>query len=298
MPIEWVPTLSGLTATAVAFSEKEDYDFIQEPAADVKLRVPWSQRHAVGALVMGLQWPYYTTVPMYAVHIGMSPIPSTRCLNDGFGNTYAEAYLDVHFDPFTSFTESIKTNGEMLKVSRVGVSTVASETQFMLLVWDKGTGLGEELGYETVALEEAPSKIIVGLEYEVSFENLDEVPSEVLELVDCCNDDTVTPINLAGLTFAAETLMLMSADIKHTVSVDGSVKNSLTLKFGWRKNGWNKYWRASTQAWSYQYVIPILATDLPVPDAPKYWDPDPDGPPPAIYRNFPMADFSPLLPTP
>jgi hypothetical protein len=294
MTILWVPPSSGLSAVAEAFSEKEEWDLIQPPTADVKLRVPWSQRHLVVSAVAGMQWPYLSSVPLYCVHAGVSTIPNTRCLNDGYGNQYAEAFVDLHFDPFSTFTESIKTNGEMLKVPRVGTLFNSSgDTQFMLLAWKEESEA--VLPYTSVTPEEAPSKIITGIDYEVAFEELDLIPDEVLTLVDCCNADPVTTINL-GLTFEAETLILLSSDAKHTVNIDGSVKNSLNLKFGWRKNGWNRYWRATTQSWEYQYVIPIAATDLPVPDHPASFDADPDGPAPVIYRNFPTADFTALLP--
>lgn len=294
MPIYWVPPLSGLTAHAEAFSEKEEWDLIQPPTADVKLRVPWVQRHAIVSAVAGMQWPHLSSVPLYCVHAGVSTIPNTRCLNDGQGNVYAEAFLELHFDPFSTFTESIKTNGEMLKVPRVGTSINASgDAQFFLLAWKEASDAVKP--YTSVTPEEAPSKIVTGIDYEVSFEQLDEIPNEVLTLVDRCNRDAVTTINL-GLTFEPETLILLSTDAKHTVNIDATVKNSLNLKFGWRKNGWNKYWRSATAKWEYQYVIPIAATDLPIPDHPASFDADSTGPAPVIYRNFPTADFTALLP--
>lgn len=295
MPISWVSP--PLIARAEAFSEVENWDLIQPPTADVKLRVPWSQRHEVAAAVMGMQWPYYTAAPLYGVHTKISAQPQSKQINDGDGNVYETAFVDVHFDPFAALTESIKTNGEMLKINRIGFKG-GEDPQFFIVAWDNGED--SEGRYDMVKAEEAPTKIIVGFDYEVNFERLDSVPPEALTLVDSVNDDTVTPINIAGIEFAAETLMLMSSEMKHTTSVDGTVKNSLSCKFGWRKNGWNKFWRAQTMSWEYMYVIPIQDSDIPRMSelAPKGFDPDEDGPSPVIYRNFPMADFSALLPTP
>ncbi len=294
MPISW-----GSGARAEAHSESEEYDLFKEPTADVKLRVGWSARHALASGITGMQWPYNTSVPMYCVNVKITPVPQSLCLSDGGGgNVYPEAFVEAHFDPFTTLTEKLKTNGEMIKIPRFAVvlkDDTTDESTTMLLAW-KGDDAELNEYYLSTTLEEAPTKIVVGLDYEVTFNNLDELPEEVISLTDCVNDDTVTPINFSGITFEAETLLLMSTDATHTVDVAGNVKNTLTLKFGWRKNGWNRFWRPTTQSWEPLYVIPVKDSDLPIGDAVGGYDADPDGPTPVIYNNFIPTDFSALLP--
>lgn len=289
-----MPTSFG-GAIVEAFSEKEAYHWLAEPTADIKLRVPWSLRNDYAEAIMGMLWPYNTAVAMYAVDVQVSPVPNTKTYVDGDHNVYQTAFLDVHFDPFVTFTEKLKTNGEMLKVNRYGLYLGEDEApHFQAVMWQVG-----ENEYELVSQEETPSKIITGIDYTVSFEDLDVLPEEILTLTDCCNEDAVTPINLAGLEFDPETILLLNTDANHIVKVDGSVKNSLTLNFGWRKNGWNKFWRASTRSWEYQYLVPVADADIPrLSEAhPQPFEPDPDADEPVIYRNFPMQDFSALLPT-
>lgn len=75
-----------------------------------------------------------------------------------------------------------------------------------------------------------------------------------------------------GLTFPAETLLYCPAPISNATTNYGSSSYNFVVKFSYRPQGWNKYWRPETGTWE-QIILP-------------------NG---SVYKSYPPANLSALL---
>lgn len=120
--------------------------------------------------------------------------------------------------------------------------------------------------------EEAPGKQLRGLNYVRTLSKVSPpLDSAILDLVGKVNASTVTSTSL-GLSFPSETLLYKPPSLSRTLPVDPEDTDlawNITLRFGYKEGGWNKFWRASTGIWD---EIKCMKTD-------------------AIYKNYPTGDF-------
>ena len=77
---------------------------------------------------------------------------------------------------------------------------------------------------------------------------------------------------LLGVTFPTESMLFAPEPVTRTITTAGSAGFDYTLSFLVKPNGWNKYWRPSTQSWEAIYL--------------------PDG---TEYKSYPPEDLSALL---
>jgi hypothetical protein len=274
----WVT--SGTEPTVIAHSEKEQYNS-DGLVAFVTLEVPWENRHAVMQDILGtpLIWPYNTSLGMYAANGVIVPLQGEKNAEASNLNVYTHARLNINFsrtygdegDGSARYYETIEPTGEMLRLPQESVHDSEDDWQFK---W------GEAAASAILTAEEAPSRLIIGMDYVVKWVKLSSVPAAVLTIVDHVNNASIVSPSL-GLTFPAETLLANSPVINRTVGYGGSGTSDLEIRYSFRADGWNKFWNPRTSAFE------------------SVWVHSPNTPPtfaPYEYINFPLADMSPLLP--
>lgn len=97
------------------------------------------------------------------------------------------------------------------------------------------------------------------------------LPIELLDLVGKCNDSPHVS-TLLGVTFPTATLLYMPPRLSHTITTAGADGVSMELKFMYRPETWNKYYRSSTDTYEEIY--------------------HPGG---GVVKTIPEADFSAFL---
>lgn len=263
----------------MAFSEAEQYSPSSWTARAI-LQCPWADRHELitNILNAGLLWPYNTSTGMRAVSGGITPTQDVRTSDGGFSgqlHSYNTADVVINFErkpgeqqeDGSYYYEALTPNGEFLKLPPEDTSLDAA----WAFRW------GEEPTSDKLTDEEAPSRLIVGLDYVIRWSRLPSISASVLTIVDHVNNANITSPSL-GLTFAAETLLAQSPVVSRTVQGDiNQTLWDLELRFSYRTQTWNKFWRAKTQEWAEIWLHPK--------------DDDP-----VQYDNYPSADFSGLLP--
>lgn len=118
---------------------------------------------------------------------------------------------------------------------------------------------------------EAPGMQMRGMNIVRTLYAIQQVPAAVLTSMGKSNDAAYTS-QLLGLTFDTETLLYHPPNLSRVITSAGTEGFTLTMKFQYKPETWNKYWRAKTQTYEKIYLA--------------------GG---AEYKNFPPADFSSLL---
>lgn len=264
--------------TAISFSEVENYNG-NTYTADVVLETPWDQRNGVmeNILNASLPWPYASS-PMVATTGSINPTPEILTSKDGSGNTYLSARLTINFQgevgmgtggPGESpviFYESIEPNAEMLKTNP------RSPSGEQLYYWGEFA-----VDEDAVTDQEAPTKILFGMDYVVKYMKLSSIPGIALTYMDCVNEGSITSPSL-GLTFDDETLLWNPPKISRNVTAKLDANTfDMEARWSWRKNGWNKYWRAQSGTFEQIYLLRV-------------------GHEPVLIKNFEPVDMTDMLP--
>jgi hypothetical protein len=121
---------------------------------------------------------------------------------------------------------------------------------------------------------EAPGKVTRSLALTRQLFKLTTIPTDVLDMIGKVNDASYVS-TLLGLTFPAQTLLFQPPSMGRTITTAGSKGWNLTMRFHYKPNGWNKFWRAaaSPPAWESMYDKDVVAA----------------------YENYEPDDFSNLL---
>jgi len=98
------------------------------------------------------------------------------------------------------------------------------------------------------------------------------LPAVLLTGVGGVNDTTYVS-SLLGLTFAAETLLFVPPVLSRSITTAGAGAWQIGLKFSFKPNGWNKYFRAATNTWERIFSIDSGA----------------------VHNNYPLVDYSDIL---
>lgn len=212
-----------------------------------------AQRLLGGWLTIEGSTAYYTPYSYpgqpSAVVQGVQFAPFDERVTDTSGDTtrasYSYAQLTVNYgnstfagDPDNPdaplFEESLEPYAEFLTLPAVGFK------------WGSTSG-------DALKDEEAPGKLFKGLNWVYSRPSVTNIPSAVLSLVGCVNSSTLRSKSL-GLDFAAETLLYNPPLLRRAVTADGTGAWSLEYRFSYKPQGWNRFWRAKTQAWDRIYT--------------------------------------------
>lgn len=227
----------------------------------VQLYCPYDQRHDVLAEILGgrLYWPHgnFTKQP-FAVSGSAIPFDAKsgqdeQCL------TYDLAVLTINYerkkvDPEQLVSESLEPTCEFITLNPAG------------FLWADATG-------DPLTEDEAPGRLVRGLNITRTVYNWEPpLPGGLLTNVGKVNTAAYTSAML-GLTFAAETLLFVPPVLDRTVMSDGEGAFNVNLKFSYKPEGWNKFWRAKTG--SYEEIYSAELAD--------------------VYKNYPLGDFAAFL---
>lgn len=235
--------------------------------ASVTLRCYFNDREALVADILGNRrvWPKWSGAN--------APVATTAVVRDAPG-TYATVGQLI-----TPGNSLVTVNYGTLEHAAVGAFDVVSESiepaaEFQTLDyrnfrWGATDGPPLKKGEE-------PGKLNVKV---MLTRRIFKVPlplhALVMSAIGSCNlASYASP--LLGITFAAETLLYMEPSIERTLNSSGVSSVNLTQKWMFNPNGWNKYWRAETESWSFIYPINRTAGG-------------------AAYKSYPPLNVSALL---
>lgn len=266
MANEWTPVDTDVHEAEG--SPQENFSAETGFNATVMLRVPWNDRYAVMDDILQNQYTYPRCPGSQCNALSGScrPAPAPgQLVATGTGGSLAE------------YTEALLTILYSQKIHRdegggptpdVFAESIEPSAEFITLNPKKfrwGGPAGDKL-----EPEEAPGKLVVGFDYIQTRYNLTELPIGVLS-PGRVNDAVITA-RLLELDFPIETLLYHNSQPVRTISVNGLNKWMMMSRFGYREQGWNKFWRASPAGYEWIYEA--------------------GG---GIYRNFPLGDFTDIL---
>jgi hypothetical protein len=266
----WAPSYGDDEVVEIADSADEQVSSLDGVSCSVSLMCDWSIRHAVAADILPqvsygvgvtrTYWPYGDFVNQpYATKIGIKPFSGPYSRN-GQAMTYNTAILTVTYEkrpdtePEDLLSESIEPTAEFLTLDH---------KRFR---WTDEDG-------DILEEREAPGKLIRGLIISRTYYKIQSpLPAILLSAVGTVNHDAYTS-SILGLTFPAETLLYTPPNLSRTITTDGSDGWDMTVKFMYKAEGWNKFWRAKSQQFE------------------RIYDTETD----EEYENYPLLDYSPLL---
>lgn len=223
--------------------------------AQVTLRCAWADRYLLmdDLLSTPQPWPFATGVIPYAMNA--VAVPAGVADNDGQACGYQDALVTVTYN-----TQIIDTASEAIE------PTLDYDVEdYRKFRWASGTG-------DLLTEGESPPRILRAMNIVRTRYRLSAIPDECLTCIGKVNNATYTS-SLLGLTFAAETLLFEPAPLIRSFTNFGSQGFTMTNKFGFKPNGWNKFWRTSTETYERIY---LKGSATP-------------------YRPYPLGDFSALF---
>lgn len=246
-------------------SVREDFGADGMGSASVTLRVPWDLRHTVSAdvLLNRYLWPgggFFGA----ASRVGIVPEPNS-------GYTVASGMIAYEFAEVTIEYSSSQADQEEDDDGNIFSESLEPHTEFVTQD-PRGFRWGSA-GGEPLMENEAPGKMTKSMQLVRTLYGLAAIPAVILSLGGTSNDAEYTSAVL-GLTFPEETLLFGDPTMSRSFSRAGTGDRTWTLilKFLYKKDGWNKYWRAKTNAYESIYHV--------------------SG---AQHKDYPPGDFSELL---
>ena len=219
----------------------------------VVLSCPWSQRFAVrdDLILTSRIWPYDNPANLLSLRATScvinpngvlgTPDPASpqlhvyqkALLTVGYATVQAPDPMSLTPTPYTAFQESIVTDVDYLRLDHTDFSYEAAD----------GSRLKDLLP------QEAPVLPLGRLTFDRTYFNwTGPVPSEYLDAVQTSNSDTVTSAMLQR-SFSPETLAYQPGSAVQTVSSDGSQSATLTVRFNYQREGWNRFYNGRIEQW-------------------------------------------------
>lgn len=225
----------------------------------VTLRCNWEARHDLVADLLGNRrpWPHGVWAdPPRATAASIRPFPDAG-ITVGDSITYDHALVDVTY----STREEVDVISESLEPT----------VEFLRL--DYRNFRWEGAGGRPLKEDEAPGKVYKSLNLVRTHHAVEPpLPISLLDLIGYVNDVEYFSA-LLGLTFPAETLLFQPPIPSRTVTSLGSRAFNLQMRFAYKPNGWNVFWRAESGIWERMYYKDNLTS----------------------YYNYPLGDFSDFL---
>jgi len=226
---------------------------------DVVLRCDWADRYLLVADLLDNRraWPNLSawTYPPRAVTCAGQPVKSSYT-ESGQQCVYTDYLLAVRYS----------TDAEEDLVAETVEPTAEFITQdYRRFRWGSAAG--------TPILEaEAPGKLLHGLNLvRQIFKWSSPLPGTLLTCVGGVNNAAYVSA-LLNLTFATETLLFQPPTLNRTVTTAGAKAWNATMKFSYKPDNWNKFWRAATEDFERMY---------------DYYG--------GQYDSYPQVDFSDFL---
>lgn len=263
---------SSVSCSEELGSVREDFDIGSGngPSMSVDLRCLWSDRFSLVQDIVGNQraWPHgtWTTVAPRAYAASIKQDTSVFATT-GQSNEVVHAIVSVRYGckVLQLVSESLEPTVEFLTLDH---------NQFR---WANAAADGPG---DPVLEAEAPGKLFRGLNLVRTYYQLNSVPTAILTLPGAVNAAQYVSA-LLGLTFPAETLLFQPPKLDRVIKTTGATGFNMTLKFQYKPQGWNTFWRAKTREWSKMWILADAGADPPVAEA--------------EYDNYPPDDFSGLL---
>ena len=254
---------SGIVAHE-EFSTVDESMTLDRWEASVTLRLPWADRHLAAADVLSnrREWPHGG--PTFGVKPranSVSWVPDeTRYAAAGQIIFYEDALFTINY----SSAEETDLVAESLEPSAEFITLDHREFR-----WSSDDG-------EPLLEAEAPGRLQRGLTIVRTLYHLTSIPTVVATGIGKVNHATYTS-GILGLIFQPETLLYTPPTISRTITTGGTKGWNLTVRFMYKPEGWNKFWRAKTNAFAEIYNKKTTAG------------------PGGRYRNYPLGNFSSIL---
>lgn len=248
--MEW-STVAGVTEVVGTYRE----GFSSNGATgNVTLQCNWDDRYAVrdDLILTSRIWPYADPNSILGLRATSADITPHSCIDTVITGSpqlqnYRFAQLAVGYQPaqasdpdnllqpFTAFTETITPSVDWRRLDH------------NLFRWLQqapgGAGTGS-LTPTPVFRDEAPAAPLGRLAFERTYFNWSgPAPAEFLDAVNTTNSDPVTS-QLLGRTFEPQTLIYQPGSANQTVSSDGSQSATLSVRFLYKREGWNRWYNA------------------------------------------------------
>ena len=229
---------SSVDCFEVYGGKAEDFNIQTGLNHRVRLQCAWTDRYALiqDLLVTPRPWPHATGLVPYAISASAQPLPNEAGTTDNQLMNFTQAIVDVNYSTaiIDVASESIEPNMEAVPLDH---------TYFN---WG---GIGGPKLLEG----EAPPLILRSLNLVRTRYRLSVVSNDVIALVGYVNEAAYTS-SLLGLTFPIDTLLYLPSPIIRSFTTLSSSGFTVTERFSYKPQGWNKYWRAKTQAWDSIYL--------------------------------------------
>lgn len=235
---------STVACQEVPSSAHEECNGIAGLNVSVRLQCNWTDRFNLVNDLLGTprSYPKITTglVP-FAISANIIDLPQ-----QGYGTdsdqqicTFDQALVDVNYSAawLDDANEQLEPMMEAIPLD------------FNYFNW--GTGAGAQ---NSLLEGEAPPLIFRSVNLVRTKRNISTIPTDVFAAIGCVNEFAYTSTILNGLVFPAGTLLFLPASAQRSFKALASLGFTLSLKFGFKPQGWNTYWRATTQAWEPIYV--------------------------------------------
>lgn len=230
--------------------------------ASVQLRCPWSSRYtAMDDLTIRWYqnpWPYGSGIYPTSVQISAELGQYTQ---SGQGMDYEFALLDVDYgipgqgndmpspsDPNELYSETIEPSSDFLKLDH---------KRFQ---W--GTGAAAQS--KDLTPDEAPGRQVKGMRFVRTIYQVAFIPTNILDVYDTCNDRAYYS-RILGITFDVETLLLGAPKISRTVTSLGAEAWNVQLWWEHKPQGWNTFYRHSSNDYEDIYYRGTSTRYTPVP---------------------------------
>lgn len=234
-------TFSAIDCCEEAGTAQENYAEINGiMTASVTLRCAWEDRHLLAQDVVGnkRQWPKGGFVLPLAHSAAIVPVITPGAVpQDGQEIVYGEALVTINYSSIVTdlVSHSIEPTAEFITLD------------YRRFRWGAADGL-------PLSEEEAPGFLLRGLNLVVTeMEVFPPLPGAYLTAPGGVNNAAVSSA-LLGLTFDAETLLFTPPSITMSRNTLGQVKTQVVKKFTYKPQGWNKYYRSVTNAWTSIFI--------------------------------------------
>jgi hypothetical protein len=198
-----------------------------------RLKVAWNQSSALLNELEGTSWPYsdgdnYCT-PYRA---DIRPMPNCRQRGSDSIASYDYAIIDMYYTTRGPRWQPLQSQYIEERISSCTKSFKVNTKD--ALEWADGT---------EIASGDAPTIMEHGLRYDITYDKVTSMPSQVMSFVGYVNNNSVYSPTL-GMTFAADTLMYVGADVASHYSWGKLPRFKITYKFDYWPYGHHMKFRS------------------------------------------------------
>jgi hypothetical protein len=269
----WTTDLTTDTTLGVfelANSVTENYDPEKGISAVATVLCPWDNREQVVSVILlnRLPYPRLPLAGALARTASVRPLESQN-LADGSLHNPELAQITINYNQLDA-TDSTDPENIQIFSESLEPSAEFQTLDYRKFRWGSSSG-------KPLTAEQAPGKLVIGMDYVQTRYNVDEIPAIVLQPGQV-NNAAITA-QLLGLTFPVETLLYQNTQPSRTISTTGDNLWTMASRFSYRPNGWNKFWnegKTGGAGWDVIYAK----------DNAGAWH---------EYKNFPPGDLSTIL---